>query len=119
MLTIRSPLTTPLDKLLVNLAACPTTRTPVALLTTGSFNPVHNEHINIHRRARIALEATHPSLCVVASFVSPSSDEYVGDKMRRQGRKDTFIPFADRCRLIDAATVEDPVIAMDQVDINH
>ena len=46
---------TPLGKLWRNLAACPPECTPVALLTTGSFNPLHVEHLDIHRRAKAAL----------------------------------------------------------------
>ena len=105
---------TPTAKLLANLAACPENLTPIVLVTTGSFNPVHTEHLDIHRRARAALESAHPSLRVVASYLSPSHDDYVESKLHRAGRADTFLTAAQRSLLIEACVLDDPIIDVDQ-----
>ena len=85
------------------------------LLTTGSFNPVHRAHIDIHRHARQLLEDGFPQLRVVASYISPSHDLYVQPKMRRSGRSQHFIPYPQRCEMIEVATQADPFISVDQV----
>ena len=105
---------TPTAKLFANLAACPDNLTPIVLVTTGSFNPVHTEHLDIHRRTRVALETAHPSLRVVASYLSPSHDDYVMPKLLRADRADTFLTAAQRAQLIEACVQDDPIIDVDE-----
>jgi nicotinic acid mononucleotide adenylyltransferase len=82
--------------------ACPADVEPVVLLTTGSFNPVHRQHVEMHRIAKAHLEALH-GMRVLASFFSPSHDNYLRSKLAAQGRSACFLPFAARCDLLQDA----------------
>ena len=54
------------------------------LLMTGALNPVHNGHLASLEFARQACEAQ--GVVVLAGFLSPSHDSYVGPKMARKVR---------------------------------
>ena len=54
------------------------------LLTTGAMNPIHKGHTAMFVQARRELESKH-GYKVLAGFISPSHDLYVGPKMRSKG----------------------------------
>ncbi len=51
---------------------------PLVLLSTGSFSPVHEGHLDMMERAR--RRAEQAGWTVVAGYLSPSHDQYVGVK---------------------------------------
>jgi nicotinic acid mononucleotide adenylyltransferase len=107
---------TPTSKLLANLSLCTFEQTPIVLLTTGSFNPVHRAHIDFHRHAREHLEASFPQLRVIASYLSPTHDSYVRSKMAGTKRLHAFIPFEMRCKMIECSIApDDRVVSVDRV----
>eukprot|EP01060_Flectonema_neradi_P037466 TRINITY_DN754_c7_g1_i2.p1 TRINITY_DN754_c7_g1~~TRINITY_DN754_c7_g1_i2.p1 ORF type:complete len:310 (+),score=39.88 TRINITY_DN754_c7_g1_i2:127-930(+) len=55
-------------------------KTPVILLTTGSYNPAHTEHVMMMKKAANELEENH-NKAVVAVIISPSHDSYVRRKL--------------------------------------
>eukprot|EP01060_Flectonema_neradi_P012267 TRINITY_DN19141_c0_g1_i1.p1 TRINITY_DN19141_c0_g1~~TRINITY_DN19141_c0_g1_i1.p1 ORF type:complete len:236 (+),score=25.55 TRINITY_DN19141_c0_g1_i1:47-754(+) len=55
---------------------------PAVLLSTGSYNPPHTEHVNILCRAKEKL--SEHDLNVIGCLVSPSHDLYVKGKLRDQ-----------------------------------
>ena len=50
------------------------------LILSGSFNPIHTQHVRALEAARRYLESV--GWCVVGGFLAPSSDEYVKAKLR-------------------------------------
>eukprot|EP00730_Choanoeca_flexa_P015019 TRINITY_DN6779_c0_g1_i2.p1 TRINITY_DN6779_c0_g1~~TRINITY_DN6779_c0_g1_i2.p1 ORF type:complete len:194 (+),score=33.36 TRINITY_DN6779_c0_g1_i2:154-735(+) len=88
--------------------------TPVILLTTGSFNPIHRQHVNMHIIAKAHLEQRY-KVRIVMSVLSPSSDLYVKPKLRASGRIDRHLTHAQRCQLIELATQDHPDIVLDNV----
>ena len=49
----------------------------IVLLSTGSYNPVHVQHVNMFDAVKENMEQQDPALAVVAGFMSPSHDYYV------------------------------------------
>jgi nicotinate (nicotinamide) nucleotide adenylyltransferase len=76
----------PVAKLRANLAAAAhiTGKTRVVLLATGSYAPVHLMHVEVFAAAKQWLEEKHNCI-VVGGWISPSHDDYVGQKMWRSG----------------------------------
>ncbi|KAG9307810.1 hypothetical protein G9A89_023375 [Geosiphon pyriformis] len=76
---------TPLTKLLRNLSPdIISIKTPVVLLTTGSINPIHKQHINIFELAKRTIHPQTPlneKYIVVGGYISPSQDLYVNSKL--------------------------------------
>jgi hypothetical protein len=60
------------------------TRTRCVLLTTGAMSPVHKGHVAMLTHAKQHLEH-HCGFAVLAGYISPSHDLYVGPKMRSRG----------------------------------
>lgn len=54
----------------------------IVLLSTGSFNPVHREHIRMAVLAKKKLESDYSNLHVVASVFSASHHKYLSGKMK-------------------------------------
>nr|CAG8441150.1 6555_t:CDS:2 [Entrophospora candida] len=78
---------TPTKKLLANLQVLKSkspSKTPVALITTGSMNPIHKEHVNIFELAKKEIETQDPSKGVVAGYISPTSDFYLKKKLKEE-----------------------------------
>ena len=76
-----------------------TTKENIALLVTGSFNPIHRMHIeilNIAYRYLLSLKKYN----IICGFISPSVDCYVRKK------KPLLIPFDLRCYMIETAIKE-------------
>ncbi|CAG8456463.1 10693_t:CDS:2 [Acaulospora colombiana] len=72
---------TPISKLLVNLSYISSSSIPVVLITTGSMNPIHLQHVNMFTIAKRHLETTLQDHIVVAGYISPSQDKYVKSKL--------------------------------------
>lgn len=63
---------------------------PAVLVMCGSFNPIHNAHINSFLAAEKRLR--RENIVILGCFVSPVSDSY---------RKNDLAPFEDRKRIIE------------------
>ncbi|CAG8704424.1 18729_t:CDS:1 [Acaulospora morrowiae] len=76
-------LSTPIEKLLTNLSIVSSSSkiTPVVLITTGSMNPIHIQHVEMFKIAKERLEMALPDHKVVAGYISPSQDLYVQNKL--------------------------------------
>ena len=72
----------PLDKAVANLARADLRpgQTPAFLVLSGSFNPVHTEHL--HALDVAAAEYSRRHGPAIAAFLAPSSQEYVAAKLR-------------------------------------
>lgn len=73
-----SVLSTPIDKLVANLAQRGPAARYAVLVTTGSFSPLHSGHLDMMEAARRYLDLQ--GVPVVAGYLSPSNDAYVGQK---------------------------------------
>eukprot|EP00397_Hematodinium_sp_SG-2012_P058422 GEMP01073883.1.p1 GENE.GEMP01073883.1~~GEMP01073883.1.p1 ORF type:complete len:269 (-),score=69.71 GEMP01073883.1:270-1076(-) len=63
------------DKLKANIAAAPPDHKLIVLISTGSFNPVHLQHVRMFEIAKSELEKRQQEqLSVVGGFLSPSHD---------------------------------------------
>ena len=67
-------LTTPLNKIKINEKIV----NPVVILSTGGFNPIHNGHISMIKKAKDILEANGYNC--IGAFLSPSHESYVSTK---------------------------------------
>lgn len=74
------------------------TRNPCVLLTTGSFNPIHRQHLEQFNTVQRFLSQKWK---VLACIVSPSHDEYIKRKLG-----DAAIPFSHRCKMCKLAIEE-------------
>ena len=57
-------------------------KTPIVLVTTGAFSPIHFEHIKMFEVAKEYLESNH-SCYVLGGLISPSHDEYIQSKLKK------------------------------------
>jgi len=73
----------PLDNFLARQTSCERVKPQCVLLTTGAMNPPHRGHAQLLRQARARLE--QEGYDVLAAWVSPSHDGYVGPKAGRLG----------------------------------
>eukprot|EP00742_Colponemidia_sp_Colp-10_P002919 GILJ01003116.1.p1 GENE.GILJ01003116.1~~GILJ01003116.1.p1 ORF type:complete len:280 (+),score=39.66 GILJ01003116.1:56-841(+) len=104
---------TPTTRFLERLAQCPQDKEPFVLLTTGSFCPIHKQHVNMQREARGFLENNFPAF-VVTSYLSPSSDTYVERKLFKGMRHEFHLTFEERALLCQLATSDDGDIEVDR-----
>ena len=79
----------------------------IVLLSTGSYNPVHVQHVNMFDTVKENMEQQDPALAVVAGFLSPSHDQYVRSKLKHNA-----IPSSERLQMIRDATSEHPLLAV-------
>lgn len=80
---------------------------------------MHYGHIQIHDDARACLEARYPKMKVVASYISPSHDSYVLDKMRRSKREHLHLNFESRAAMVRAAVADHPLLDVDLVSTKY
>lgn len=95
-------LVTPTSKLLKNLSLLKgqlPSKQPVVLITAGSMNPVHQQHVGMLEIAQEELEKKHPNFKVVAGYIALNSDEMVKKKL-----KDQAIEFNHRAEMVRLAT---------------
>jgi len=85
------------DAILTRLTSAKLRSSFAVLVLPGSFNPVHTEHVHMLEIARAQLEKDR--MVVIAGFLQPSSDAYVGQKCG----KDKTMCLADRIRACDIA----------------
>jgi len=74
-------------------------KTPFVLLNTGSYCPVHKSHFEFLVNLKQFIESNF-NHSVLMTLISPSNDEYVYSKAQAHNFEDYFIPFKDRCKLI-------------------
>jgi len=72
---------------------------PFVLLNTGSYCPVHKAHVEFLLKMKTFLESDF-DITVIGVYISPSNDMYVSSKAEGHGFADHFIPFTERCELI-------------------
>lgn len=70
---------------------------PVVLVSTGSYSPVHLQHVQMFEQAKIRMEQM--GYQCLAGFLSPSHDSYVASKLQRSG----FISSFHRLNMIELA----------------
>lgn len=75
-------------------------KTPVMILTTGSFCPIHKGHLYSLIDAKNFLENNFPYK-VLQILISPSNNEYVSSKSREYNFPQYYLTFNQRCSLID------------------
>jgi len=69
---------------------------PAIVVTTGSFSPVHDGHIDMLEAGRRAVEAA--GYTCVGGFLSPDHDDYISEKLGKQA-----LPIHKRVKLIQEA----------------
>ncbi len=69
---------------------------PIAIVLSGSFNPPHTMHIRTFDIAKEYLAKTGHE--VLAGLIAPSSDEYVGGKMKKKGEEHMLISLSGSFR---------------------
>ena len=69
---------TPYHKIVERLPALSDSRSGVVLITTGSFSPLHNGHIEMLTLAKNSIE--QQGECVLGGYIVPSHDSYVATK---------------------------------------
>jgi nicotinic acid mononucleotide adenylyltransferase len=81
-------------------------KNPCVLLSTGSFCPIHDGHIEIMTNAKKALEENGWS--VLGGYISPGHDEYISHKC-----KETSIPVQYRIEQINSFIKDLPWLSVD------
>lgn len=70
-----------------------TAKNPAVLLTTGSFCPIHDGHVEMMLKAREVCESR--GIEIIGGYIAPDHDEYVGSKV-----KEKWLPIHQRIRKI-------------------
>jgi len=70
----------PISKLLPHLQNL-NSKQPVVLLTQGSMNPIHKQHVNILEVAKKEVEIQSPDSKVIGGFIATTSDDWVKGKL--------------------------------------
>jgi len=104
---------TPIDKLVRNyqtqqIVRPYTQRTPIILLATGSFSPIHRMYLKMFELARGHLEQKHGAH-VVAGYLSPSPDCYVRQKLGKH-----YIEEEHRVSMCELAVNQSPWLMVDK-----
>lgn len=81
-------------------------RNPAVLLTTGSFCPIHDGHIQMMESAKVAVEKA--GYTVIGGYFSPGHDEYI-----RHKTGDDWIPIHCRIQIIKEAIKDRPWLNVD------
>lgn len=107
---------TPTKNILERIEQCPSEKTPILLITTGAYCPVHRMHIEMHDMARNYIESNF-NASVVGSLLSASHDEYVMPKIVYSYGEKFFLDGNTRARLIDLAINKHPLIEQDLFEV--
>lgn len=75
----------------------------VVLLTTGSFSPLHQGHLDMLKVAKVKLE--QQGYCVLGSLLSPSHDSYVNLKANGLAKKPIFQRIAQIQQMIKSTDI--------------
>lgn len=106
----------PIDKALKNIHSIdPNCKEIIALLTTGSFCPVHTEHIRMLEVVKIELEKQGKT--VLSGYLCPSHDEYVEYKMKKAGG--LHIPGVHRFNMLQKALEDSSWLSADPWEISQ
>ena len=71
---------------------------PAIILSTGSFSPVHDGHMEMMENARRVVQAAGYN--VIAGFIAPDHDDYISQKLGKAA-----LPIHKRIKLINQACV--------------
>jgi len=94
----------PLQKIsnnLSKLSSSPNNPKLAVIMLSGSFNPIHCDHIGVLTKAKNHLESKQYGYHVLAGFLAPSSNGYVVSKL-----KDEAIPLQYRNLMIQFLTLD-------------
>jgi len=103
-----------LVKLEANLKSLPEGKIPLVLVSTGSYCPVHRQHISMFEEARAKLN-TIGNYHVVAGFLSPSHDSYVGYKLIGPN----FVSGYERAKMIEIGVAHSQWISVHRWEIKQ
>jgi len=99
----------PITKLLTNCQSLGSQK-PVILLTQGSMNPVHKQHINILELAKKEIEAQAINLKVVGGFISTAPNTYIKEKLGEE----LFVTLEKRIKMLKLAVKDSDWIEVDE-----
>ena len=103
---------TPTENILDRIRQCPSDKTPVILITTGSYCPIHKMHIEMHDIAREHIQNNF-SVRVVGSLLSASHDSYLKSKLESKGDGKFWLDVRTRINLIDLAIRDHDLVEQD------
>ncbi|KAI6653811.1 hypothetical protein LOD99_3314 [Oopsacas minuta] len=103
---------TPTKNILERIQKCPPDKTPIILITTGAYCPIHKMHIEMHEIARKYIEDNFNAE-VVGSLLSASHDEYVKAKITYSYPQKFWLDANTRIKLINLALHDYPCIEQD------
>jgi len=105
----------PTLKLERNLLGCDA-KEKIVLVSTGAYCPIHTMHIEIFKRAKIALEKRR-NCKVVMGFISPTHDDYVSPKIESNGGYKS-IPAYQRLEMVKRSVEDEPWIEVSHWEVN-
>ncbi|KAI6653810.1 hypothetical protein LOD99_3313 [Oopsacas minuta] len=103
---------TPTKNILERIQKCPPDKTPIILITTGAYCPIHKMHIEMHEIARKYIEDNFNAE-VVGSLLSASHDEYLKAKLERKGEVKFWLDVYTRIKLINLAINDHCIVEQD------
>ena len=103
---------TPTKNILERIQKCPKDKSPIILITTGAFCPIHKMHLEIHEITKDYIESNFDAE-VVGSILSASHDEYVKPKITYSYPKKFWLDASTRIKLISLALQDHPFIEQD------
>lgn len=104
-----------INKLIKNLSLLKPqfSKQPIVLITNGSMNPIHKQHIAILETAKKSIERENPNFKVVAGYIGLNSDHSVKKKLKNEA-----IGIDTRAKLVELATEDSEWIDLERWELN-